>query len=252
MLLSRPLVVVVSVVGLTVLWGELRSADGTRPKPSTYAPAKDLIRQSETYLKRIGEDLANEADYGDDQKGRVAKDANTLVVIAQLLAMHDESNDWRAAAAGVMEAAHQLATSSDDYAEAKAAYDKLVAATKASGEGKKVGTDPVAEIGMLMKQVPIVNNTLRRGVSGTRFAKTLDANAAQAATLAAIAELSSFDKSYCSSDEDRALWEKVCGEMRDAAGEVVAAIRKEDQAKATAGLDKLVKSCDACHEKFRK
>lgn len=249
---ARQLVIVAAVVGVMLVWGELRSADGNRPKPSTYAPAKDLVRQAEALMKRLGDDLANEAEYGEDQKGRVAKDSNTLVVIAQVLGMHDEQHAWRAAAASVMEAAHQLASSSDEYAKAKAAYDQLAAATKATGEAKQVGTEPVAEIGQLMKQVPIVNNTLRRGVTGNRFAKTLDANAGQAATLAAIAELSSFDKSYCSSDEERALWEKVCAEMRDAAGEVVAAIRKEDQAQATAGLDKLVKTCDACHEKFRK
>jgi hypothetical protein len=39
--------------------------------------------------------------------------------------------------------------------------------------------------------------------------------------------------------------------MRAAAAEVHTAVRKKDQAAAKIGLDKLVKSCDACHADFR-
>ena len=227
----------------------LRSADPSRPKPSTFAPAKDLLRQWESMLKRCGEDLADEAEYGDDQQGRVVKDANTLVVIAQMLALHDEDHAAKKSAAAWIAAAKKLAESAEEFATAHVAYQELKAAKEVDQE---VSPEPIAEISSLMKQVPIINNALRRGVTGTRFAKSLDVSAAQAATLAAIAERSSFDHSYCESPDDIQLWEKVCGEMRDAAAETLAAVRKSEQTAASAGLDRLVKSCDACHDRFRK
>lgn len=229
----------------------LTAADGkTDPKPSSYAPAQDLAAQIDVFVKQIENDLAAEADYADEQKDRIVKDANTVVVIAQVLANHDEEHALRKAAPEIVTAASKLAESTGKYSDAKSAFDALKMSLQ-SAKGGEVGWKPVAEVASLMKQVPIVNNKLRAGVTGRRFDRTIDQSAGQAATLAAIAEASLHDTTYCASKEDEVEWAKVCAAMRDAASEVRVAVRKKDQATAQAGLAKLVKTCDQCHEKFR-
>jgi len=164
-------------------------------KPSAYAPAADLIRQLETMVKRMGEDLSAEADYGEDQQGRIVKDANTVIVIGQVLGVHDQEHRLKGAAAGIVSAAGKLAGCAGEFARAQSAWNELKMALSGRSDDK-VEWKPTADVVALMKQVPIINNSLRRGVGGNRFAKTLDQSAAQAATLAAIAEVSGLDSAY--------------------------------------------------------
>jgi hypothetical protein len=220
------------------------------PKPSSYAPAADLASQIESFIKQIDADLASEAEYGADQKSRVAKDANTLIALAQVLANHDEDHPLRKAAPAVVKTARDLADAADEFADAK----KALAAVKESLRsmaGGQANWEPAAELGQLMKQVPIVNNRLRAGVTGKRFDRLIEQNAGLATTLAAMAQVSTYDKAYCSSKEEESTWEKVCGDMRSAAADVQVAVRKKDVAAARDGLEKLVKTCDACHADFR-
>ena len=75
--------------------------------------------------------------------------------------------------------------------------------------------------------------------------------AAQAATLAAIAQTTSFDLEAVSKQEDEVKWREFCVEMRDAAGSLNAAARGKDQPAAAAAAKRLAKTCDACHGVFR-
>ena len=77
-------------------------------------------------------------------------------------------------------------------------------------------------------------------------------SAGQSATLAAIAEAAMLDDQYAKSPEKAAEWRGFCVRMRDAAAQVNAAVRAQDAARVGAGLQRLLESCDACHEKFRK
>lgn len=220
------------------------------PKPSQYAPIQDIVAQIESYLQQIDADLAAEADYGDDQKSRITKDANTLIVLAQILATHDEAHDRKKSAAPLFSASQALATSTEKFSDAKSALEKVNAAWK-SDAGGELKPEPAANLQQLMKQVPIVNNKLRSGVTGRRFDRTIDQNAGLATTLAAIAQASSRDTDYCTGKDEEARWAKICAEMRDAAASINAAVRKKDQKGATAGLERLVKTCDDCHHDFR-
>jgi hypothetical protein len=239
------------LLAVPVLLFSLLAADGpSSPKPSQYAPIKDVVAQIDAYLQQIGMDLASEADYGDDQKSRIAKDSNTLIVLAQVLASHDEDHEKKKAAADLFAASQKLASSSDGFAEAKAALEKLNAAWQ-GGSGAALKIETAANLQQLMKQVPIVNNKLRSGVTGRRFDRTIDQNAGLATTLAAIAQVSMADTNYCSGKEEEAKWARICADMRDAAASVNAAVRKKDQKTATVALERLVKTCDACHHDFR-
>ena len=102
-----------------------------------------------------------------------------------------------------------------------------------------------------MRQVPINNNSLRRGVGGRRFKRSIERNAGYAATLAAIAQASMIDTMYCADEQDEAAWIQICAEMRDSAAEVNAAVRQNDQPRAKTALVGLVKTCDKCHDVFR-
>lgn len=220
------------------------------PKPSSFASAQEIAAQIEVFVKQIEADLAGQAEYGDEQKARVAKDANTIIVLAQVLGNHDEQHAWRKAAPAIIAASQKLAGGIDQFASAKAALDSLKESLQSTSEGD-VKWEPVAELSQLMKQVPIVNNKLRGGVTGKRFDRMIDQNAGLAVTLAAIAHASQFDTAYCSGKEEESKWVKICADMRDAAAEVRTRVRMKDQAGAKAGLDKLVKTCDECHHAFR-
>ncbi len=219
-------------------------------KPSAYAPAKELHGQLGQYVQKISEDLADEAGYGDEQRDRVRKDASTVAAVAMVLGMHDQDNEIKPAASGIITSARKLSDNAKDFKLATAALAELKNALQGK-EGRKLEWEPAGDLAQLMKQVPVVNNNLRRNVTGRRFSQSADASAGLSATLAAIAQVSRFDDVYCSDADEKAKWEKVCLEMRDASAEVLAAVRKGDQKGATTGLDKLAKTCDACHHDFR-
>lgn len=230
------------------------TADPPAPaKPSTYAPAKDLIEQVTFFLDRIETDLEDKDAYEREVQERVEKDANTLAAIAAILHAHDSEHDKQAAAGVLILPAKELAKNVKDHAKATEAFKKVQTAmevTSGGGAAEPKLTD-VADLVQLMKQVPIVNNSVRSGVTGPRFARLKEKTAQAASTLAAIAEVSAYDESYVGDDEEKALWMKICFEMRDASAAVAKATRAGDQETAKKELDRLVKTCDDCHLKFR-
>jgi cytochrome c556 len=220
-------------------------------KPSSYAPAADLVRQVNTYVESLTAATADAEDYNEDKQAEVLRDANTLASIALVLGMHDQENALKPAAAKLMAASKQVAAEHGDAEKAAAAVKALRVIVDKPEKGEAIKWQPSGEMVALMKQVPIVNNNLRRGVDGRRFTQSADKNAALAATLAAIAQAAMLDTDYVSDESDRPQWINASKAMRDGSAEALAAIRKNDQAAAKAAMDKIVKSCDDCHHKFR-
>lgn len=236
--------------------GEAASAE---PKPSQYAPAENLTAQLDYYIERLGKALANEASYGETQQKQVAQEAATLAVIAQLLGMHDADHSLKPAAPAMIAAAQELAGHSDDFAAALAALDKFKVARTVKdepvetkeNEAEPLDWEPVGDVVMLMRQVPIVNNNMRRAVTSRRFEREVEQAAEHSATLAAIAQSTMHDPNYYYDEETEAAWKRISAAMRDAAGQINAAVRQGDQKAAQAALDVVVKQCDACHADFR-
>ena len=221
------------------------------PPASQYAPIKDLQQQIGFFMKRINKDLGDKEEYGEDQQGRVAKDATTLAAIGLVLANHDTDNPHKKSASMIIKAAASLSEGADDFDASKEQLAQLQAALESKDGGEKVEWGPVANLQYMMQQVPIVNNSLRRGVSGRRFKREADKLAGYSATLAAMAQASMYDTDYCADESDEAKWKKICGDMRDASAAVSKAVREGDQKKAEVQLAKLVETCDACHHAFR-
>ncbi|MBN2023736.1 MAG: cytochrome c [Pirellulales bacterium] len=218
------------------------------PKVSTFAPAKDLAGQVPKYLEDLTEAVATEQDYNDG-KEKLAKDANTLIVIVLALGMHDEANDYKAAAPALIEAAQQLAAARD-YAAAKAGVEAVEKAAT-SKDGGDLKWEKAAVLRELMLAVPTINTKLKRYIRGTRFKRMANESAGCAAVLAAIAQASLPHVGDTTLPNESARWYKECEEMRAAAAEVNAAIRAGDQAATTKAIERLNKSCESCHEVFK-
>jgi hypothetical protein len=219
------------------------------PKPSQYAPAADLVDQAEYYLGRLSEALVVEKEFDQDMQKRAKNDAHTLAVIALVLARHDEPNKLQAAT--FLPAVRRLAEVAGDYGPAVTALAEVKRVAAEGGPpAAEIAWQTVAPLDALMRQVPIVNNSLRRGLDASRFKRQQKQTAGQAATLAAIAQAASFDLSDAD-DASAHDWRTLCHEMRDVAGQVNSAVHAGDPSQAQAGAKRLAQNCDACHEKFR-
>ena len=240
-----------AVIVALLAWASSRLlAEPPATKVSAYAPAADLAAQVDFYRGRVSECLANPADYDEAKQSRVHKDGSTLAVLALVLGNHDEANKQRGKAAGLVKAAAALADGAEDYTKARRAFDDFNAALSAD-TGENAAWGQVAEMAPLMKQVPVVNNAMRRSLEPARFKKQGAQVAQQAATLAAIAQAAQFDTSAIGSTADADKWRAFCIEMRDAAGDLNQAAHAGDQPAAGAAAKRLAQSCDKCHAVFR-
>lgn len=229
------------------------AAQPPAPPVSSFAPADDLVGQVDFYIQRTEETLAKKSDFDDAAIARLKKDANTLTVLALVLGMHDTQNRVQPAAAELLGASQQLAKSTD-YAAAVATFDRVkqAAAGKAGPAAADLKWEKVASLGQLMKQVPMINAALKRGVTAERFETLKPQSAGHAAVLAAIAQAVYADTHEVKNPADMDKWYRYCDEMRDAAGAVNAAIHAGDQATTTKAMSRLAASCEACHATFRK
>jgi cytochrome c556 len=98
----------------------------------------------------------------------------------------------------------------------------------------------------------VIHARLTRGVDRRRLARQAEKSAGESATLAAIAQASIVDTSYAKTPAQAEQWRQYCGEMRDAASEVNAAVHAQDVDRVSAGMKRMLLSCEACHATFRR
>jgi hypothetical protein len=261
--------VAVAVVAAVILSaaGAAAAEPPAAPKVSTFAPVKDVVAQIEFYLTRLDEAVASESDYK-DWEARVTKDANTLVLLALAAGLHDEDNDYKAAAPGLIKAAQELSKvavvkeqapgtqpSAEEVAKRYAAVKAGVAAVKKAAEAKdgNPGTlkwVKIAELPETMKQVPAINTRLKRNLRGDRFKTRAKGNVGDSAAIAVIAQGSIADTSAVKKPGEEAKWYKYCIDMRDAAGALNKAIHEGKPADGEKAAAALAQSCDDCHDAF--
>jgi hypothetical protein len=239
-------------VSIVCFAATLVTEDTTPAVPvSSYAPREDIDHQIEYFAKRIENDLKNKNEYDSDRQQQVEQDASTLAVLCLMLVHHDQPGKLYRDSATLLKASQHLSETAGTYDEARAAWATFRAIPNVPHDDVHVLAEPVAELSVLMKQVPIVNNALRRGVSGRRFKRSMEKNAGLATTLAALAQASARDTLYCENTEEEVLWCQMCEELRDSAAQVNAAVRALDQAAAKHAMQRIVVSCDRCHHQFR-
>ena len=227
-------------------------------KVSAFAPAGDLIQQVNFFVARLDESTASRDDFDEARQSRVAKEADVVAVLGVALAEHDEKHALSESAPALVAAARQLASAGGDYAKARATIDAL----KTAAAGKlpngtpppavAINWKPVAPLGLLMKEVPQLQASLKREVQGEHFEAQAKESAGTAATLAAIAQLTVHDTTAVKDPAQQSKWAAESIEMRDAAGAVNHAIHAKDREATTKALARLSQSCTACHGDFRK
>ena len=249
---NRPFAGVVAIIASFVVG--LAQGEAADPvKISTFAPMKDVVSQLDYFVGRIEKDLEDGEEFGEAEQKRVGLDASTVAVLSLMLGMHDEAGDLKKSASKLAELAATLAENSEDHEAASKTLAEIKTAIKNKPEGEPLTWDePVADLAMLMQQVPIVNDGVRRAVNDKRrFSRNAARNAPRAVTLAAIAQASLMDTTYCGDEEDEKEWKAICADMRDACADVYKALIAKDQDKAKEANARVVKSCDACHDRFR-
>ncbi len=233
-------------VFLAGAWGPVVAADPAMPAVSTFAPAADLVGQVDYYVDRLEKAVENEAEYA-DAAGKINKDANTLILIALALGLHDTANKYHAAAPGLIRAAQAVAAAKD-YAAAKAAVAALKSALASQGSTASLKWEKLASLEALMEQVPLVNSRLKRNLR--RFEARADQNAGDAAVLAVIAHGSMANVGETKKPDQAEKWFAYCVQMRSAAAAVNAAIRNKDKAACDKAMKDLNQSCEDCHAVF--
>jgi hypothetical protein len=217
------------------------------PKLSSFAPAADLVRQTDYYLGRLDESLASQSQYKED-KEKVSKDGNTLILLALALGLDDGDNKYKEAAPGVEQDARRLAKAAT-YAAAKAALADVHRELSGPIQAYVLGWDKAsASLPELMKQVPLINARLRRNLK--KFAQKAKESAGDTATLAVIAQGSMADVSQTKKPTEAAKWFAFCAEMRDAAAATNKAIHAGDAKATEKAMKSLAESCDNCHAVF--
>ena len=241
------------LIGLaSVCASRLRSQPPEVPKISAFAPADDLIQQVDFFIGRADESLADPADFDGAKQSRTLKDGNTLAVLALMLAKHDAAHPLKASMPAMLESAKSLAVAGDNVQQARSALAGIKAARAgAAPQSPAVKWEKAASLAALMKQVPLIHTALKRGVDPNRLARQATQSAGQSAALAAIAEAAMLDNEHAKSPENVEKWRQFCTQMRDASGEVNAAVHAQDAQRVATGMKRLSQSCDACHAKFR-
>ena len=221
-------------------------------KTSTWAPSGSLEEQVDTSLAELKKGLAKQEDYNLAKQAKVKKEANLLVVVLMALGQHDEKNRFQASAPALVDSAEMLVQGFNDYAKAQAALTTLEQGIQnGANGGKPLKWEKRYKLGLLMKQVTMLQAKLRRGLRGDRFEKDAQANARYAATLAAIAEATRVDTHEVKKEQDLPTWNKLATEWRDLAGEVGRSIQAKDQKAAEEALKRMTQSCSDCHSAFR-
>jgi len=229
------------------------------PAVSTYAPAEDLAAQVAEYIEDLEEAVESEEEYN-DSVDKIAKQSNTLILIALALGLHDTDNPFKAAAPAMVKAAQELA-GAGDYAAAKAGVEAVKAATTSTeGDPASLKWDKLASLPELMEAVPLINTRLKRYVRDGREEKAKKAAkdlAGYSAVLAVIAQGSIANSGDTEKPDKVGEWQGFCVQMRDAAAAVNAAVGTFGQEgssdafeAAKAAMKDLAQSCDDCHAVF--
>jgi cytochrome c556 len=218
------------------------------PPITSVVPAEDLVAVVDSLRHGVREMAANEQSFLDNSH-KVSRDAQTLAAVALALGLDDTEHPLRHSATAVVAAARLLAEAKD-YAAAREALDSLDRAFDEKRDSTKpLAPEKVASLGQLMKQCMFAQNRLKRVLR--RVADDNEAKCRDAALLSAIAQAMYYDTDHAKTAEQRDLWYRFCGQMRDRAGNLSRAIKATDKEGTERAFQELGQSCEGCHTAFR-
>jgi cytochrome c556 len=236
--------VAVPATGVSVM-----AAPPEAPPVSKIARADDLVSQVDYYLGDLEKALKSEDEYKDSEE-KIVRHGNTLILISLALGLHDKENKYKAAAPAMVKASQELAAAKD-YAAAKAGVAAIKAAMSSKGDPSELKWGDIADLAALMKQVPLINNRLKRYLRGSRFKSSAEETAGQSAVIAIIAQGSMASVGKTEKPDETDKWYAFCEGMRDTAVALNASIHAQDEAAKDKALGALGESCHTCHEVFK-
>lgn len=236
-----------ALITCAVVVGWVVGAPPEPPRMSTVVPAGELVEQVRLFVKDFETWLATPEQYAANAD-KLRKEAHTVVMLAQVLALHDDAHELKASAPALLRAALPLARAKDYEAARKALPAVSAALSGSAPAGEGVKWEKIASLGQVMEQISTLNTKLRTNMR--RFEQKAAENARYAAVLAAVGQAIVFDTHEVKQPEKMDQWYAMSIEMRDAASELAGKLRATDKAGATAALGRMQKSCDACHEVF--
>ncbi len=239
------------VLGLAAWARTSPSLSETAPAALPFAPHADLLGQVDFFVERIEQSLSDPDQFDLAKQSRTIKDASTLAVLALVLGKHPEDFPEKSSMPALLKGAQALAAAEGNAASATKALADVKTAREGKSPGGELSWQRVASLPLLMKQVPLIHASLKRGTTPRRLSRQSEQSAGQAAALAAVAQASIYDDEYSGSTEAAAEWRRFCAEMRDAALDVNAAIHAQDQGRVDASMKQMLESCEGCHAKFR-
>ena len=215
------------------------------------APVADLVTEADAKIKLIEGHLENETTFDEVKKDRkLATDAYVLAILAQGVAEHDDASAWKATAADVREAARQVG-SAKTYDDAKKAFATLKEAHAGKGSGAKVEADwaKVGRLGRTMVEVSKRQTKLRRATK--KLPEDTSEAARDASVLAVLALTIHADTHEVKNPADKPEWYKLSDEFRGIAMDLNKSLVAKDAEGSKAAFNKLGKSCQTCHDKFK-
>ncbi len=225
------------------------SDDAPAPKISTFASADDLTAEVKILVADLEKAVVDEEEYKSQVEGRFIRDGNTITLIAIALGLHDQDSPIKPYAKAIAAAARKLAQTKD-FATTKQAIEDLKTAIDGQGTGTgELKWGKVSKLPGLMKdEVPNINNKLKNSLR--RFKKRSSEVAANAATMALIAENANLYVADTKKPGEGQKWTEFDGQMRAAAVDLAAKAHAVDEAGAKTAMDNLEKSCHDCHAVF--
>lgn len=219
------------------------------PKVSTFASAEDLAAELKILTADLKKAVVSEAEYKDQVEGRFTRDGDTITLIAIALSLHDQDSPLKPQAQAIAAAARKLAKTKD-FAATKEAVADLRAALDGEGKGtSELKWGKVAKLNGLMKdEVPAINNKLKTSLR--HFKQRSGQVAANAATMALIAENARLYIADTKKPAEGEKWTEFAAQMRAASVDLAAKARAGDERGAKAAMGKLDDSCHACHKVF--
>jgi hypothetical protein len=235
---------------VVLTFGAIAVAGDAPPAPalSKIMPADDLIAQARIFYKSLFEMSADEQTWRDNAH-KVVRDAQTLAAVALTLGLYDSDHELKTAAPAIMASSQALAEAKE-YGAVQDALKALAAALEnPPAVAERFQPRQAGSMGQLMKQAGFAHNRIKRGLR--RIADKTDEKARDAAVLAAIGQAIVYGTEGAPRAGKSDQWYQLCGEMRDGAGKLNAAVRAADKEGAEQAYRELERTCNACHAAFR-
>jgi len=229
--------------------------DAIAPTLSDAINIADVAADAESLIESNAQKLGSPDVYGKGKK-LVTRQASTVAILAQAVALGKAEVAWKDRALEIRDAAMELAKASN-YEEAQKAQAQIKALLE--GESQKMAQPlpwrEIADLETIMKEVTKRNSQVRRPIlRKPRFEKGKEAGARSAAVLAVLLSAARDDTSEVEKIEneaDLAEYQQYNDEARDGVIELARIFKEGEQPAARKQFLAVSKSCKKCHEKFR-